>query len=1162
MPKIRSGGRLKISTTQPSLFSQERTTETEIKYYGLIRDKALSDLTAADKALAEVLRDLQDPAEAQTLGLFTSTDLQVIDGIVRYDLKNEDFQTLRDVSIEAERGSSQAALVNPRQRIADRIKQFEGFAGRGTVHQGQGGVLFKYVVPTDETDGGGNVYTHKNPPPFYREAVDSTAENAPDFIPVSAEQIARTHRLGYTLGSTFVPSVETEWWWSGEYNHSFRDRSQYGREETSSENPTLPIVKDGNVKFQNVSPNGITARNNWGLRIDTWFRRSQLDSQTLQRFAVQVNGHLRIDYYEKAGTDGNGAAVAAGWKTALDTFDSTKHYKQLSKERPIPTSELGYAMHYVQGGPSTAPGAGTGTLPAQRATSVGGAWDLNSSYLDEEGNLVETFDDDYVPVVIRFWYGQPDVTDSNVITREPSGPASFAIDLLTTNLALADLGKWNDYSAQLRLTYDSATSSWTVDTTSGGSAAGEANFANFDSIFEILGYTFAAAAPAKPSTVANYLVPNNLIIATTTNDSGTIRASFSIPGPAPTNGHKIWAIATNRVYNVVSGTATRSYEELWQRYLFDPSPSDNYATAADLLPTGPNYVDPDPQKVTFEENLGYYQAKYAELPTALTYGPARYDGFLPNSLTSAAGQRDYDYNHAKLLMIGRQKKGTVAEIGTTSPYQGKDLQTGEVRKKGENYTFIEVIKNDAGRGGSVTVDAYPTNDLGVIETAAATTYGKNLHMVDNTTTFSNLNRQNISSITTQLLPSSHSATAGISYIEENGIGRLYYTSSGTKDTTGIIAQLTMGAASRNHDAKEGFVHSFKNSSSNDFSFYGLVGISRPSVSSTSITLTTDTTFTAPTGTFEPFGTGTDQYNGTEIIFTGDVTTYRVTSFNSTTGVVTFTPAKSPTGTFISEIYYNFLQLGAPLPSRVVDSSGARTTRSAAFTNPSQIKYVFNGAYQYLRADGGLGLSFSETLFVKPANSPSTLNPFSSDTELPAPPADIVTPFGYDKNSSDPTDPGLGGLCYPPHSTQNLSLRPIAVSDTELYAAPAGQYDMWWGGRIGGGQSLGSRYIFVTDKLIFDFDVAERSNLVEVPVAADQVVFEGEEYTHKLPLELKVELPSSTITHPSLSSNTNIYKDAVKHSNNRDVADSCSLFIRQEVGGSNFSVLSPSDPNWV
>jgi len=147
--------------------------------------------------------------------------------------------------------------------------------------------------------------------------------------------------------------------------------------------------------------------------------------------------------------------------------------------------------------------------------------------------------------------------------------------------------------------------------------------------------------------------------------------------------------------------------------------------------------------------------------------------------------------------------------------------------------------------------------------------------------------------------------------------------------------------------------------------------------------------------------------------------------------------------------------------------------------------------------------------------------------------------------------------------QNLSLSPIAKTDTQLYTSTAGQYDMWWGGRIGGGQTIGGRNVYVTDKLVFDFLSSERSNLIEeASTGANSVVFQGTEYTHKLPLELRVELPSSSTTHPDLSTNQNIYRDASKHSNNDDVADNYFLFIKRTSGSNDLCVLAPSDPGWT
>jgi len=1160
MPRSKSGGRLKTSITQPRLFAQRDSTETEVKYFGLVRDEALGDLESADKALAEVLKDIQDPAEASSVGIFKPADLQILDGISRYDLKKEDLEILRGASINAEDSSGVSSpLVNPRQRISDRIAQAEGFAGRGTSSQGQGAVLYKYYVPETEPVGNAIKYSHTSPPPFFTEEITSVAENSADFIPTTSTQIENTHRIGYIQNGEFVPESEEEYWWSGEYDHYMAGREEYGNPTQSAlTNPKFPIVRDGNMKFDQILPTGINTRYNWGLRFDMWFRRSTFSAtSTMMRWVAQVNGHLRIDYYDKSGYNSVTGAVQGTWRTALNTANSTTYYSQISKESPVP-SDLGSRLYYLQGGPTMPLGTGTGTLPAQRSLATGGALDLAAAYSDIEGNLINEFKDDYVPVVIRFWYGQPSTnpTEASSIFKQPLGPASFFIQMLETNLSTADLSKWNDYSSQLRLEWDVAQSAWKVDTTAGGSAVGEANFANYAQNFEIIGYTSIAAA--KPTNLAGYVSAVVPVVSGTTVVGGVTYATFTVSGIVPSSGSKIWVVARNRPYNILPGSSfSRGEESMWERYVFNPNTYGKYRGAVDLLEKqGRNYAEPNPAKVSFEENLGLYKATYGRLPTLSTYTSERYDGTLTNTVTTSNTQRDYDYNHPKLLMIGRQKKGTVAEIGTTAPYAGKALQAGEVRKKGENYTFVEVVENAAGFGGNVIINAYPSNDLGVISTASATTYGKALHMVDNTTTFSKSTRQNISTIVTQLLPSTYSATIGLQYVEEGGVGRLYYVNGSTKDTTGIIASLLMGATStRNHATKSAFIHSFKNSASNDFSFYGLIGISRPSEPSTSITLASSTTFTAPSATFQVFGAATDQYNGTVIKFSGDATEYKVTSFNSVNGTVTFTPAKTFPGTYTAEIFYNYFQLGAALPGLVVDSTGSQVSRSTAFTSPSQIKFVFSSAYQFLRADNGSGLSFGETLYANAATSPTQIVPFSADTELPAPPADIVTPFGYD-NSTGASDPGLGGLCYPPYSAQNIDLQTIVKSDSALYGETAGNFDVWWGGRIGGQTDMGQKYLYVTNKLMFDFAASERSNLLSQLSNAQKPTFTASTYTHKLEVELNVALPSATVT------NLNIYNDVRIHSNNKPVKDKYYLFVAKQSGGSELSVLSVNSPSWT
>lgn len=1176
MPKSKSGGRLKASKTEPIPFSQRDTAETEVKYFGLVRDEALNDLESNDKALAEVLKDIQDPAEASTLGAFKPTDLQILDGIDRYGLKKEDFEILVGASISTENADGVTApLVNPRQRIADRIGQAERFAGRGTIYQGQGTVLYKYSVPEDEPLSSTDKYSHTNPPPFFTEDITSTIENSADFIPSTEEQIINSHRIGYIENGVFVPDIEEEYWWSGEYNHDMRSYGEYGNStQTALTNPKFPIVRDGNMKFDQIYPRGINTKDNWGLRFDFWFKKADFDSNsTMMRWAAQVNGHLRIDYFEKSGYNSTTGAIEGTWRTALNTADPNTHYVQFSRENPTST-EIGSRVYYVQGGPTTTIGSGNGTLPTQRSMSNGGALDLSLTYQDREGNNRSNFEDDYVPVIIRFWYGQTstDENENNIFTKEPGGSASFFIETIETNASTSDLYKWNDYSAQLKLKYSSSESAWYVDTSE--SVAEEDNFSNFNETFEIAFYTNLDAS--TPTSLSDYITPSTAVIANTEVSGSVTYATFSIPGASPSNDQTIWIIARNRPFNVIPGTSSIYYREMWERYIFNPNPTGLYKSAYDLLEgVGKNYVEPDPRKVSFEENLDLYKAFFGNLPELNTYTASRYDGFIPNSITTSNTSRDYDYNHSKLMFIGRQKKGTTGEIGTTTPYLGKDLVTGETRTKGENYTFIEVVRNEAGFGGSVTINAYPTNNLGIYSAGTSGTFGKMLHLTDNTTTFPNPSRQNISTISVNELPSDtdFASTSRILYEEIDGQGRLYLgTWDGTtftRDTSGVIAAFSMGASSRSHDAKSGFITGFTKGTS-DYSFYGLIGAQRNSFSGVSLTVESGgTTISAISGIFskDSNGTNNDQYIGSEIEFSDGSKSY-VTGYDASTEKVTISPAKTAENYTNCSIWYNFFQLGGTLPSNIVDSVGANTSRSSVLGSGIsdrliQIKYVFNSGYQYSRTDGGSGLSFSETLYVNIANDPTQVRPFSSDTELPAPPADIVVPFGYD-NIPSSSDPGLGGLCYPPYSIQDIDLQPLAVSDSTLYSKSEGQYDIWWGSRIRNQSTMDGRYLYVTDKLMFDFSNSERNNLLQSLTTSDKPTFTGSEYTHKLEIELNVGLPqpaSGQTNHPT-QTNKNIYNDVKLHSNNKPVKDKYYLFVQKSSGGNDLSVLSANSPNWT
>jgi hypothetical protein len=1167
MPRQKSGGRLTTSSTPPSLFSQKRSASTETKYLGLKRDNALSDLTDPGIALDEVLTDIQDPAEAATLGKFTPPDLQILDGAVRFNLAREDFEILSNSSINAEDDQGRLIpLINPRQRISDRIRQFEGFAGRGTVYQGQGTVLFKYYVPPTEPADSANKYSHTNPPPFYTEAIGSSAENSPDFIPTTPEQISRSHRLGYIENGVFVPSQEPEWWWNGEYNQEWRDSDAYGNEAQSAlTNPKYPIVRDGNIAFQNIYPDGINTRYNWGLRFDAWFKREFVDSENFARFVAQVHGHLRIDYFDKTGYDSNGA-LQGTWRTALDTTNPATFYSHLAKENPTSTI-LRSRLYYLQGGPATPLGEGTGVVMAQRSPVNGGALDLKATYTDNENLTKEKFDDDYVPVVIRFWYGQPstDAGQVNELLRSPFGPAGFCLEMASSNISSGDLGSWNDYSSQLRLQYVAAESAWKVDTSSGGSPVTEDNFSNYMENFEIAAYGQVGANPTKPANIAAYNAPDTLIIASKLPESGgVIHATIAIPGVSPSDGQKVWVVGRNRPRITAPGTSALNIESLWQRYLFYPSPEGAYTISNDLLDgVGVNYVEPDPAKRSFENNTTYYQAKLGELPSLETYGQARYDGMVGNSLTTSSGQRDYDYSHSKLLFVGRQKKDT--SIVPLAP--------DEVRNDGENYTFIEVLENEAGFGGSVVINARPSNNLAVLSTAVDNAQvGKFLHMADNTKTFTSTTRQSISIADPISFPGDvdFASTTRLLYEEIGGQGRLSYgTWNGTAFTynaTGAIASLDMGTGTtRNHLTKAGFVSDFTKPGGGTFSFLGLIGVSRESVENVSVSVNTGDTTITSAEIFSNKGetSNNNQYIGTEIVFLQDATVRRVTAYNASTQTVTFTPSKSAGEYAGTDIWYNHFTIGGVLPSFIVDSSGNQVSRTTQIPAPSsgnianrliQVKLAFNSAYQFSRADTGAGLSFGEILYVKQGASATPSSPFTTDTELPAPPADIVVPFGYD-NTPSAADPGLGGLCYPPYSIQNIALQGIATGDSALYSSPEGNFDAWWGGKNTSLVDLGQKSLTITDKILFDFDNAQRSSLLSELAPGSKPIFVGNEYNAKLEVELNVGLPTAPMANP------NLYNDVRFHSNNKPVKDKYYLFINR--GANNqLEVLTANNPAWV
>lgn len=171
-----------------------------------------------------------------------------------------------------------------------------------------------------------------------------------------------------------------------------------------------------------------------------------------------------------------------------------------------------------------------------------------------------------------------------------------------------------------------------------------------------------------------------------------------------------------------------------------------------------------------------------------------------------------------------------------------------------------------------------------------------------------------------------------------------------------------------------------------------------------------------------------------------------------------------------------------------------TTQASLLTGGSDVD-DFNGqiltyytesnvAFQYLRVDSGEGIAFSDILKLTYDDS----NNFSGvESEVPRPPSDRVTPFGFDS----PT-----GLCYPPYNIANTLLSRIAVDDATLYAAPVGNYDVFWGDQSK--SDLGNKTLTVTEKLEF-----QQADDVAVETLATNIAVSYDDYTHRMKIDMPV-----------------------------------------------------------
>jgi len=186
--------------------------------------------------------------------------------------------------------------------------------------------------------------------------------------------------------------------------------------------------------------------------------------------------------------------------------------------------------------------------------------------------------------------------------------------------------------------------------------------------------------------------------------------------------------------------------------------------------------------------------------------------------------------------------------------------------------------------------------------------------------------------------------------------------------------------------------------------------------------------------------------------------------------------------------YNILAFSTTLASILIGGSEITSFsgKYVKFYNETDL------AFQYSLVDTGEGMSFSDVL--KLTYDPNFNAAFS---EIPKPPSDRVTPFGFDLPEYG------GGLCYPPYVVNNPLLESIAISDANLYnSKPVGNYDVFWGDHTKA--NLGGYSLTITEKLEFgSTNIASVINTL-TPSELLDTALNASDYSHRLRIDVALD----------------------------------------------------------
>lgn len=149
------------------------------------------------------------------------------------------------------------------------------------------------------------------------------------------------------------------------------------------------------------------------------------------------------------------------------------------------------------------------------------------------------------------------------------------------------------------------------------------------------------------------------------------------------------------------------------------------------------------------------------------------------------------------------------------------------------------------------------------------------------------------------------------------------------------------------------------------------------------------------------------------------------------------------------------------------------------------------AFQFAKVDSGESVSFSDVLKV----TYDTGNFISSLSEVPKVPSERVTPFGYDKPAY------TSGICYPPYTISDVLLSSVAREDADLYnttLSPIGNYDVIWGNHTL--SDLGGTKLNITEKLEFSYSTTENPANI---ITTSSKTLNDTDYTHRVKIEFPI-----------------------------------------------------------